>query len=83
MQGGIDVVITDFHMPEVNGLQLVSAIRALDHRAAIIVASAEAEPEERHAVSAAGAIKVLRKPIDMDEMMRAIEAATNKKAAGQ
>ncbi len=81
MQGGIDVVITDFNMPGMDGLQVVTAIKALDHRAAIIVASAEADGEERHALASAGAMKVLRKPIDMDELEQAIEAAGNIKTA--
>ncbi|MEW6036291.1 MAG: response regulator [Candidatus Micrarchaeota archaeon] len=81
MQGGIDVVITDFHMPEMDGLQVVTAIKALDHRAAIVVASAEADSDERQALKCAGAMKVLRKPIDMAELEQAIEAAGNIKTA--
>lgn len=38
---GYDVLITDHHMPELNGLELVSGIRALPYKGKIIVFSSE------------------------------------------
>lgn len=39
-----DLVITDHHMPMMNGLELVAELRALNHPARVIVVSSELSP---------------------------------------
>ncbi|MFH0884448.1 MAG: response regulator [Candidatus Micrarchaeota archaeon] len=70
-----DVVISDFHMPGMNGLELLSAIKALEPCAKIIIATSGLGPEERRAILDAGAFNVLQKPMDLDTISRAINAA--------
>jgi two-component system, CAI-1 autoinducer sensor kinase/phosphatase CqsS len=75
LQDKPDVVVSDFHMPEMNGLELLKAIKALDPKARVIILSAEASDEEKQALLDAGAFKVLGKPIDFDLFTRTVNAA--------
>src|SRR6266545_3326483 len=73
-----DAVLTDLAMPEMDGMQLLSAALARDATLPIVLLTAHGS--ERVAVSAmkAGAYDYLRKPFDIDEvavvMERALEA---------
>ena len=75
---GADAVLTDLAMPEMDGMQLLSAALARDATLPVVLLTAHGS--ERVAVSAmkAGAYDYLRKPFDIDEvavvMGRALEA---------
>ena len=72
---GIDVVVTDFAMPGMDGLELLEAIHA--HDAALPVILITAHGSERTAVRAMkhGAYDYLAKPFDNDEVAAAIDRA--------
>ncbi len=65
-----DLVITDYQMPGLDGVELIKRIRA--HPAAkqipIIMVTADGQRETRHAALSAGASEFLGKPIDRDEV---------------
>jgi len=61
-----DVVVSDFHMPGMNGLELLNAIKALSPKTPVIILTAEADAGERRALMEAGAFKVLQKPVNLD-----------------
>ncbi len=75
-----DAVVTDFSMPEMDGMELLRAIRERDESLPVILLTAHGS--ERLAVRAirAGAYEYVKKPFDVDEMLlalgRALEART-------
>ena len=65
-----DLLITDYQMPEMNGVELIEGFRAAHPTkpVPIIVVTADAQRETRNAALAAGASEFLRKPVDRDEV---------------
>jgi two-component system response regulator AtoC len=72
---GVEAVVTDFAMPEMDGIALLKAIRERDATLPVIVLTAQGS--ERVAVRAmkAGAHEYVTKPYDIDEMTLVIERA--------
>jgi DNA-binding NtrC family response regulator len=72
---GVDAVVTDFAMPEMDGLALLAAIRERDPSLPVIVLTAQGS--ERVAVRAmkAGAYEYVTKPFDIDELSLVIDRA--------
>jgi two-component system, NtrC family, response regulator AtoC len=70
-----DAVVTDFSMPEMDGLELLRAVRERDESLPVILLTARGS--ERLAVRAmkAGAYEYVPKPFDVDEMTLAIGRA--------
>jgi DNA-binding NtrC family response regulator len=75
-----DFVITDMMMPEMNGLELIERLRALDPAVAIIMTTGYATPEVTSACGAR-AVQLLRKPCDLDELRLAIRRVFESQAA--
>src|SRR5512138_1347320 len=70
-----DAVVTDFSMPEMDGMELLRAIRERDESLPVILLTAHGS--ERLAVRAirAGAYEYVPKPFDVDEMLLALGRA--------
>ncbi len=70
-----DAVVTDFSMPEMDGMELLRAVRERDDGLPVILLTARGS--ERLAVRAikAGAYEYVPKPFDVDEMVGALERA--------
>jgi DNA-binding NtrC family response regulator len=75
-----DFVITDMMMPEMNGLELIERLRALDPAVSIIMTTGYATPEVTSACGAS-AVQLLRKPCDLDELRLAIRRVFESQAA--
>jgi two-component system response regulator AtoC len=75
-----DAVVTDFSMPEMDGLELLRAIRERDESLPVILLTAHGS--ERLAVRAikAGAYEYVTKPFDVDEMLLALGRALEARA---
>jgi two-component system, chemotaxis family, chemotaxis protein CheY len=58
-----DLVITDHHMPEMDGLELIKRLRTLPYRGKIIVFSSELRPAVADAYYALKVNAVLPKPV--------------------
>ena len=74
-RGQYDLVLMDLQMPGMDGMEATQAIRALDGPQAglpIIAMTANAFEEDRQACLAAGMDDYVAKPIDMDQLARAI-----------
>lgn len=83
--GGIDVVLMDMHMPRMDGLDAVRAIRALDGGAsevAIWMVTADARPGVKADAFAAGVDGFLTKPIDMRDLAARLKALADGRQAG-
>jgi signal transduction histidine kinase/ActR/RegA family two-component response regulator len=77
-----DVILMDTHMPEMDGLTAIRAIRELEARtgrapSAIVSLTADAMPQQIEASLAAGADLHLAKPITGESLFRAIETAVS------
>jgi CheY-like chemotaxis protein len=62
-----DVVITDLFMPEMDGDDLIIALRQAGFRAPIVGVTAAVVGEEMSRFRRAGANAVMRKPLDFDQ----------------
>jgi CheY-like chemotaxis protein len=67
-----DVVITDWHMPNMNGIELIQEIksRGLDLKVGLV--TAETSPRLILQAKEAGALFVLHKPFDIDELQKTV-----------
>lgn len=68
-----DIVVTDIMMPISSGLEMAKEIKRISRETPVIVLSAFSERERLLRAIDAGVDKYLMKPIDMDELMLAIE----------
>jgi PAS domain S-box-containing protein len=73
-----DVVLMDLHMPVMDGLDAIAAIRRHEEALAvppipIMVLSADSQEKTRHTVLAHGASGFVTKPLDPDALVQAVE----------
>jgi len=68
--GGYDVLLTDFAMPGMNGLDTIKS--AVSQRPSIHALLMTGYADEDAVADARGTVPVIRKPIDLDELMRRI-----------
>ncbi len=74
LKNSIEIIITDLNMPHVDGLEFIGAVGALFPRAVIIAVSGKG-PELLAEAESKGAFAALSKPVDPQELRKAIEAA--------
>lgn len=69
-QGGIDLVVTDWHMPEMDGLELVENMRTHPETARIpvLMVTAESKKEQMTRAAYAGVNGYLVKPFSADAL---------------
>jgi DNA-binding NtrC family response regulator len=67
-----DVVLLDFQMPDSRDLQLLSRVQSLSPASRVIMMTAYPTPELLAGATRAGAVCVLNKPIDFDELCRLV-----------
>lgn len=69
---GFDLVITDHHMPRMNGLELVAQLRALPFRGKIIVVSSELSPAVAADYEKLGVDRMIFKPVYPGKLREAL-----------
>ena len=72
-----DVVLMDYRLPGLDGVEATAAIREACPGAAVVVLTAAAEPEELDALRAAGAVTCLTKDCELDDIVGAIRDAAH------
>ncbi len=77
-----DVVLMDLHMPVMDGLDAISLIRRHEEETGIapvpiMVLSADSQEQTRYATLAHGASGFLTKPLDPEQLVRAVEDQIN------
>ena len=72
---GADVVLLDMTLPEMNGLQTLQQIRALDARVPVVVATGETSDDTRQQCARLGVHEYLSKPVDHADLARSLRRA--------
>ena len=70
-----DVVVMDYRLPGLDGVEATKAVRETCPETAVVVLTASANVREMDALKDAGAVACLRKDQDLDEIVGAILAA--------
>ena len=78
-QNIIDIVLTDYRMPEMNGLEFIRKIKLLNPEIDVIMVTAFGNIEDAVEVMKAGASDYLQKPIDLDYLDIIIKKVLDKK----
>jgi DNA-binding NarL/FixJ family response regulator len=76
-----DVVLVDYRLPGLDGVETTRALRAVVPEAAVVALTAAAEREEIQALRDAGAVACLTKDRGLDEIVGAIREAAGRGAA--
>ena len=75
-----DVVLMDYRLPGLDGIQATRALKDACPSAAVVVLSASANVRELEALREAGAVACLSKSQDLDEIVAAIHQAAGRLA---
>ena len=68
-------LILDIHMPEMTGVELLSLLRTRGIHTPAIVVSGQNDPVLGEILTRSGALAILNKPVNEDELMRLVEQA--------
>jgi two-component system response regulator DesR len=77
-----DVVLMDYRLPGMDGVQATAAVREACPGAAVVCLTASIGGAEREALEAAGAVAVLRKDQELDAIVAAIHDAAATRTQG-
>ena len=75
-----DVVLMDYRLPELDGVETTEAIRTTRPETAVVVLSAEAGNGEIQALFEAGAVAFLTKDSELEEIVGAVRDAAGRVA---
>ncbi len=70
-----DVVVSDLYMPRMDGLELLEEVRRLRPTVPVVLVSAELDDPAYERVHGMFAVRLLRKPVTLDQLARAVEWA--------
>ncbi|HVO75717.1 MAG TPA: response regulator [Ignavibacteriaceae bacterium] len=69
----VDLIIIDYNMPEMNGLECIRRIKELDFKMPIILSTGSLSVEEKLSSDTEGVSSVLTKPYEFDTMLNTIQ----------
>ena len=72
---GIDLVITDYMMPDMNGLKFIKSLRAMRPSVPVIMITGFTSVENYLQSKSLGVFEYVEKPIRIDEFRRIVTAA--------
>jgi DNA-binding NarL/FixJ family response regulator len=70
-----DVVLMDYRLPGMDGVQATAAVREAAPKVAVVCLTGEANPREIEALYGAGAVACLTKDQELDEIIAAVHRA--------
>jgi len=70
---GFDLILTDWNMPNMNGLELIQSIRGAGHKHPIMMITTESEKSQVLLAIQAGVNDYLVKPFDQDMLQMKLE----------
>ncbi|MBI9071598.1 MAG: sigma-54-dependent Fis family transcriptional regulator [Melioribacteraceae bacterium] len=68
MENNVDIILTDYRMPEWTGLEVLENVKKLNPTIDIVIITAFGNVDEAVTIMKAGAYDYLTKPIDLDEL---------------
>jgi twitching motility two-component system response regulator PilH len=71
-QSGCDLVLADFHLPDMNAAALVTQLRAQNVHVPVIVVSCDQTPQTRDLIRRSNADAFLSKPVSEERVLRAV-----------
>ena len=81
--GSFDLVLTDYRMPGMDGIQLLREVRGLQPEAVVVIMTAYGTVGTAVAAMKEGAYDYLTKPIDLDELLLLIQRVEKGVILGQ
>ena len=78
-----DAIVLDINMPVLDGVSVVTALRAMDNDVPVCVLSARSSVDDRVAGLEAGADDYLTKPFDLGELVARLHALLRRAAASE
>ena len=79
--GGFDLVMIDWNMPNMNGLELITKIRETDKKTPLIMATTEAEKQRVMDAIRAGVNNYVVKPFTPDALLSKVQQTLEKAKA--
>ncbi|MCX5977004.1 MAG: response regulator [Coprothermobacterota bacterium] len=76
---GIDVLILDLHLPDMNGLDLLEQIRAAGLQTPVVVITAFGDEESRERAAGLGVKGFLDKPFEISTLVAALLAPSGRR----
>jgi FixJ family two-component response regulator len=73
--GSCSCVVTDLHMPGMNGLELIEWLKACGSRLPVIMVTGRPEPGLEAKAAASGAVCLLMKPFELDALIVPLDRA--------
>jgi two-component system chemotaxis response regulator CheY len=73
--GRPDLVLLDVTMNDMDGLEVLRQLRAMDPAARVVMATADAQTSTRNLSQAGGAVGFVLKPLVRETVLRAVDAA--------
>ena len=73
-----DVMVLDLNMPEVDGYQVLKEVKESHPNVEVIILTGHGSAEDQERCAKLGAFAYLEKPIDIDELTKAMNAAYDK-----
>jgi two-component system, chemotaxis family, chemotaxis protein CheY len=70
-----DLVLLDVTMADMNGLEVLRQLRAIDPAARVVMATADVQTSTRELALAGGAVGFVTKPLNSDVVLAAVAAA--------
>lgn len=67
-----DCVVTDIHMPGMSGLELMKWLKARGSTIPVVLVTAHTEENLEGRAASAGAVALLRKPFEIDDLIECI-----------
>jgi CheY-like chemotaxis protein len=77
----VDLLVTDLRMPNLDGAELVAALKRHDVPVPVFVVSGNCEPQALRELAAAGCVECMEKPFQPSELVERIGNILGKNAA--
>ena len=71
------VVLLDIIMEGMSGMEVLTKLREFDGKAKVVLATADTQTATKHEAEAAGAVGIVHKPFDKEQVLKAIETVAN------
>ncbi len=78
----VDVIVTDIGMPEMDGYELLRALRAAGSHAPVIALTAYARPEDRELIEQSGFDGLVTKPVEPETLCAAVSEVLARASSG-